>query len=162
MSRITTSKSSILAFAFAAASFIASTTQAVVYNVNRSVTNGALTANLIGTVTIPTGNYVIQNEGASPFTNVNLSLTVNSTSYNLVNALTGVIIGTGHFIINATPTTLTFSTANADGFNPADLVFSDTTVPASNNRYVIGSNGLPAFEAAYTNAGTVFANATLP
>src|SRR5262245_48359240 len=98
--------------------------RAVVYNVNRSFSDGVLTANLSGTVTIPTGNYVIQNQGPSPFTNVNLLLTVNATSYNLVNTLTELIQGPGQFIINATPTTLTFSTG---GSAVADLEFSDTT-----------------------------------
>ena len=134
---------------------ITSSAQAQIYSVNRSFTDGFNTATLIGTVDIPLGNYTIQNYGASPFTSVNLTLTVGGTPYTVDNALTGLIYGTGNFIINATPTTLTFSTANANGGNPADLVFSDNTAVETNDRYVIGSNGDPRFEAAYTGAGSV-------
>src|SRR5262245_36660522 len=98
---------------------IAGTAQAVVYDVNRSFTNGASTASLIGTLTIPIGSYTMGAYDASPFTNVNLSLTVNSTSYNLINALTGASYGSGYFIVNATPTALTFSTANGSSITPA-------------------------------------------
>jgi hypothetical protein len=134
------------------------TAQAVVYNVNRSFTNGASTATLTGTLSIPIGNYVIQNASVSPFTNVNLSLTTNATSYNLVNALTGIITG-GQFIIDATPTTLTF---NTNSISAADLVFSDTTGPFDNNRYVIGYDDAPGFQAAYTDTAGLFVPATLP
>src|SRR4051794_38596284 len=92
------------------------TARAVTYVVNRSFTNGASTATLTGTLDVPIGDYIIQNSSASPFTNVNLSLTVNAVSYNLVHALTDLINGTGQFGINATPTALSFSVANADGF----------------------------------------------
>src|SRR5262245_22270021 len=94
--------------------------QAIVYAVNRSFQ----TATLTGTVSIPAGNYVIQEQNPNPFTNVNLSLTVNAGSYNLVNALTDWIYNGGQFFINASPTTLTFS-ASGNGSGPADLVFSD-------------------------------------
>jgi hypothetical protein len=139
--------------------WLAVTAQAVVYNVNRSFTDGVLTATLTGTVSLPVGNHVIQNQGPSPFTNVNLSLTVNSTSYNLVNTLTDLIQGSGQFLINATPTTVTFST---NGISAADLVFSDTTQVFDNNRYVIGTDSTPMFEVAYTNSGDVLAFPTFP
>jgi hypothetical protein len=139
----------LLVFGFVAATLVASSIQATTYNVNRSFSGATLT----GTLDIPVGNYTIQNAGLSPFTAVDLTLTVNATPYNLVNALTGTILGTGQFIIDATPTTLTFDTANADGVNPADLVFSDTTLPFDHNRYAIGYNGLPGFEIAFTNTG---------
>jgi len=148
----------LLVFGFASAAILTSSAQATLYDVNRSFGGATLT----GTVEIPIGNYVIQNAGASPFTSVSLTLKVNATSYSLVNALTGVIYGSGQFLINATPTTLTFSTANADGSNPADLVFSDTIDPFSNNRYAIGSNGDPEFEVAYTDAGSALANPPFP
>jgi hypothetical protein len=70
------------------------------------------------------------------------------------HVLTGSILGTGEFLVNATATSLTFSTANANSGNPADLVFSDNTVVSANDRYVIGSDGAPHFEAAYTAAGS--------
>jgi len=134
---------------------IASSAQAQIYNVDRSITDGTSSATLIGTLDIPIGSYTIQNASASPFTSVNLTLTVNATIFVLDNALTGIITGTGQFFIDATPTTLTFSTANSDGGDPADLEFSDTTLLYANDRYVIGSNADPQFEAAYTAAGSV-------
>lgn len=134
---------------------IVSSAQAQIYNVDRSITDGTSSATLIGTLDIPIGSYTIQNASASPFTSVNLTLTVNATIFVLDNALTGIINGTGQFFIDATPTTLTFSTANSDGGDPADLEFSDTTLLYANDRYVIGSNADPQFEAAYTAAGSV-------
>jgi hypothetical protein len=142
--------------ATAIAVMITGSAQATLYDVNRSITDGSSIATLTGTVDCSVGTYDIMNQGASPFTAVNLILTVNGTSYTLNNALTGIIWGTGQFLIEATPTTLTFSTATADGGDPADLVFSDnTTDPYANDRYVIGSNADPQFEAAYTDAGNV-------
>jgi hypothetical protein len=133
----------------------ASSAQAEVYFVNRSFTDGSSIATLTGTVDIPLGSYTIQNEGASPFTSVNLTLTVNATGFAVNNVLTGLINGTGQFNINATATTLTFGTANSNGGNPADLEFSDTTDTQANDRYVLGSNGDPQFEAGFTSAGSV-------
>src|SRR5258706_10026685 len=141
---------------------IASSAQATLYNVNRSFTDGVSSATLTGTLGIPIGNYTIQNSSASPFTSVNLTLTVNGTPFLLQNALTDYIFGSGQFFIGATATTLTFSTANADGSNPADLIFSDNTNPGITNRYSIGYNGSPGFEVAYTHAGDVGATATFP
>ena len=132
--------------------------RAVVYNVNRSFTNGASTATLTGTLDSPIGHFVIQNAGPSPFTSVNLSLTTNATSYNLTNALTGIIQG-GQFIIDATPSTLTF---NTNSVGSADLVFSDQSDPYGNNRYVIGYDSIPGFQAAYTNNAAFYVAATLP
>jgi hypothetical protein len=119
---------------------------AVTYQVDRSFSEGASNVTLTGTVSVPLGNYVIQDATPNPLTAVNLSMTVDAASYNLTSALTHLISGTGQFIVDATPTTLVFSTANADGSNPADLLFSD---PAD-NYYAIGSNGDPAFEVAST------------
>jgi hypothetical protein len=158
-------KAKVLA-AIAVAAMAASSAHAIsptIYDVSRSFTDGTTVATLMGTVEIPLGSYTIQNMGASPFTTVNLTLTVNGTSYTVDNVLTGLINGTGQFFIDATPAALTFSTANADGSNPADLVFSDNpTDTQSNDRYVIGSNGNPAFEVAYTGAGSVGATPTFP
>jgi hypothetical protein len=91
---------------------------------------------------------------------VNLSLTVNATSYTLANTWTARINGTGQFLINATPTTLTFSTANADGQNSAILYFLPS-FPGL-NEYHIGSDSVSMFEEAITGAGDVFARSTLP
>src|SRR5208337_3197032 len=73
---------------------IASSVQAEIYNVDRAFTQGVLAATLIGTVDIPLGNYTIQNSSASPFSSVNLTLTVGGTPYTLDSVLTGIIIGT--------------------------------------------------------------------
>jgi hypothetical protein len=80
--------------------------QALVYNVNRSYPNWALT----GTVTCPTGNFVIENQSASPFTDVSLVLTFTGyPPHNLFNLSTEGVTGPGKFVINATATTLSFS-----------------------------------------------------
>lgn len=152
-------KNGLLFLAFAA--MLTSSTQAALYQVNRSFMSGPTTATLTGTVDIPLGNYVIQNMAPNPFTSVNLTLTVNATPFNLINALTNDITGTGQFTINASPTTLIFS-ASGNGANPADLVFSDNFNPQSFNRYAIGSDGNPAFETAVTMAGSAFANVQFP
>jgi hypothetical protein len=106
---------------------IASSAQALIYTIDRSITDGVAdaTANLTGTLDIPVGNYTIQNSSASPFTSVNLTLTVLGTPYIVDNVLTGIIRGTGQFFVDAGSTTLTFSTANSNVSNPADLEFSD-------------------------------------
>src|SRR6266446_1184759 len=101
----------------AIALIISNSAQAAQYHVNRSFTDGSSSATLTGTLDIPMGSYTIQNSGPSPFTAVNLTLTVNGTPFTLTHALTGVIHGTGQFLISATPTTLTFNTANANGGN---------------------------------------------
>jgi hypothetical protein len=131
------------------------------YAINRSFTDGDV-ATLIGTVDIPQGNYTIMNAAASPFTAVDLILTVNNVSHPLNYALTDIILGTGRFFINAGPTSLIFNTANADGLNPADLVFSASLNPLAAPRYVIGYNGFPGFEVAYTPSGDVNTGIALP
>jgi hypothetical protein len=139
--------SGFLLFIFAAASIVTSTATAVTYQVDRFFSEGASNVTLTGVVSVPLGNYVIQNAIPNPFTAIKLSMTVDAASYSLTNALTHLIFGTGQFIVDATPTKLVFRTANADGLNPADLLFSD---PA-NNYYGIGSDEDPAFEAASTS-----------
>lgn len=128
------------------------------YAVDRSFTDGINTSTLVGTVSIPVGNYTIQNSSASPFTSVNLTLTVAGTPYTVDNALTAGIFGTGQFMINASPTSLTFNTANFNASNPADLTFSQTTM-ASGGEYFIGSDGDPHFEAAYTGSAYILSSA---
>jgi hypothetical protein len=128
------------------------------YNVNRLFGNASLT----GTVDVPIGNYTIMNETPNPFTAVDLTLTVNGTPFGLTHALTGLIRGTGQFFIEATSTTLTFSTANANGSNPADLIFSDNLDTQSINKYGIGYNGHPGFEVGDTAAGSVIVDAMFP
>lgn len=125
------------------------------YVVNRSFSDGVKTATLTGSIDIALGNYVIQNNSGSPFTSVNLVLTVGSTSYNVNNVSTQLILGTGVFNIAATATELIFD-FSGNGGNPADLGFFETN--GFGNRYYIGSNGNPAFEVAYTAAGDVLAN----
>jgi hypothetical protein len=130
---------------------VSSRVEAVVYEVNRTFSDGFSTAMLTGTVSVPLGNYVIQNASPSPFTAVNLTLTVNAVPYSLTNALTDVITGTGQFTIDATATDLIFI-ASGDVANPADLVFSDNLNPNAPNRYSIGSDGIPAFQIAATES----------
>lgn len=133
--------------------------EAATYDVNLSFTGGG-TASLVGTVDLPLGNYTIMNGAPDPFTAVNLTLTVNGTPYSLVQADTSLIHGTGQFLINANASTLIFNTANTDGKNPADLTFRTAS---TNDRYIIGSDFTPAFEAAYTSAGDVLnTNITFP
>jgi hypothetical protein len=132
----------------------------VTYTIDREFPD--LAATLTGTVQIPEGSFTIMNQGPSPFTSVDLTLTVNGTSYALTTAFTGAIRGTGEFLINATSTTLTFDALNADGSNPADLQFFPGNV-FSMNRYVIGHDGSPGgFEtiSSATGGGTVMT--TLP
>jgi hypothetical protein len=128
------------------------------YTVNRSFGEASLT----GTVDVPIGVYAIENGIPNPFTAVALTLTVNGTSYNLTHARTDLISGTGQFFIEATATSLTFGTANADLSNPADLIFSDSTDTSAGNLYLIGTDEVPGFEAAYTAAGDVEADVTFP
>lgn len=153
--------SGLLVAALVTASIVTSSTNAAVYAVNRSFSNGLHTATLTGTVSLPVGYYDIQNSTPNPFTAVNLTLTVDSTPYHLTHALTDVIFGTGQFLIDASPTELRF-VASGDATNPADLVFSDNTDPSAFNRYAIGSNGVPEFEAAITEEGMVIGDVRFP
>jgi hypothetical protein len=155
--KLTTMKPAIITVTLAIAVMIPTVAQAqlMTYYVDNTFSEGSTDATLTGTLGIPIGNYTIKNSSASPFTFVNLTLTVNATSYTVDNALTGTISGTGQFFIDATSTTLTFNTANSSGQNPANLVFSDNTNPQYDDRYVIGSDATPNFEAAYTDAGSV-------
>src|SRR5690242_5644873 len=89
------------------------------YTVNRLFSDGVDTATLVGTVDIAEGNYTITNGGSSPFTAISLTLTANGTPYTVDNTLTGIILGTGQFLITASPTQLIFGTASADSGNPA-------------------------------------------
>ena len=125
---------------------------AATYVVNRSWSGPGGTASLLGTVDLPLGNYTIMNGAPSPFTAINLTLTVNGTSYSLVLADTSLIAGTGQFLINANASTLIFDTANFGGGTPADLTFKTAS---TDDRYIIGSDADPHFEAGYTSAGDV-------
>ena len=120
---------------------------AVTFTVNRSWSGFGNNASLVGTVDVPVGSYTIQNGTPNPFTNVNLILTVNGNPFPVLNAAdTSNISGTGQFLVNATSSTLTFNTANADGSNPADLVFVNSSTGFGGPFYVIGTDGVPGFE----------------
>ena len=93
------------------------------------------------------------NGGPSPFTDVNLILTIEGTPFFLDHPDTSLIFGTGQFLINATASFLIFNTANANGLNPADLEFFNSNNTA---RYVIGSDGNPHFEIGITPLGHDF------
>jgi hypothetical protein len=126
----------------------------VIYQVDRSFPGGPNFVTLAGTVDVPLGSYTITNRGASPFTSVDLTLTVNGTSYSLTHVFTDLISGTGEFFINATPASLTFNVANANGSNPADLIFSENSSFAfASDRYTIGTDGVSEIESVVTGAG---------
>jgi hypothetical protein len=139
-----------------------SNANAVIYQVDRSFGGGVT---LDGTVDIPLGSYTIVNAGPSPFTSVNLTLTVNGTSYGVDNVLTGGInnyvvngvVYSPEFLINATPTSLIFSTYLPNGMGSADLVFSDKPLGPFyvNNRYSVGYDSGGQFEAVSTDAGSL-------
>jgi hypothetical protein len=123
---------------------------AVTFTVNRSWSSGSNNASLVGTVDVPVGSYTIQNGTPNPFTNVNLILTVNGNPFPVLNAAnTSLIWGTGQFLVNATSSTLTFNTANANGSNPADLVFVNSSAGLDGQKYAIGFDGIPGFETTY-------------
>jgi hypothetical protein len=133
-----------------------------IYDVYRSFSDQDWTATLAGTVAIPEGNYTLMNRAPSPFTSVDLTLTMNGNSYPLHHASTDLIYGTGQFIVLASPTTLTFNTANADSTNPADLIFSYGADSQSPPRYGLGSDGNPNFEIAITDEISLLANPNFP
>jgi len=112
--------------------------KAITYTVNRSWSSGSDNASLVGTVDVPIGSYTIQNGTPNPFTNVNLTLTVNSNPFTLNTADTSFIYGTGQFLVNATSSTLTFNT-NVSGFNAARVRFQNSGNPFGNRRYEIGT-----------------------
>ena len=115
--------------------------KAITYTVNRSWSNGSNNASLVGTVDVPIGSYTINSTGTpNPFTNVNLTLTVNGTPFTLDTVVipSGSISGTGQFLVNATSSTLTFNT-NVSGFNAARVRFQNSGNPFGNRWYDIGT-----------------------
>jgi hypothetical protein len=127
---------------------------AVIYQVDRSFPGGPNFVSLAGTVDVPLGSYTIMNKGPSPFTSVDLTLTVNGISYSVNYVFTDFISGSGEFLIDATATSLTFNTANANGQNPADLVFSaNSSAVFATDRYSIGGDSGGSFEGVVTGAG---------
>ena len=115
--------------------------KAITYTVNRSWSNGSNNASLVGTVDVPIGSYTINSTGTpNPFTNVNLTLTVNGTPFTLDTVVipSGSISGTGQFLVNATSSTLTFNT-NVSGFNAARVRFQNSGNPFGNRWYEIGT-----------------------
>ncbi|GCA93042.1 PEP-CTERM sorting domain-containing protein [Microcystis aeruginosa] len=115
--------------------------KAITYTVNRSWSSGSDNASLVGTVDVPIGSYTINSTGTpNPFTNVNLTLTVNGTPFTLDTVVipSGSISGTGQFLVNATSSTLTFNT-NVSGFNAARVRFQNSGNPFGNRRYEIGT-----------------------
>jgi hypothetical protein len=122
---------------------------AVTFTVNRSWSESGNNASLVGTVDVPVGSYTIQNGTPNPFTNVNLILTVNGNPFPVLNAAnTSSISGTGQFLVNATSSTLTFNTANANGSNTADLAFVNSSTGFGGPLYAIGFDSIPGFEIA--------------
>ncbi|GCA78505.1 PEP-CTERM sorting domain-containing protein [Microcystis aeruginosa] len=134
---------------------------AVTFTVNRSWSNGSNNASLVGTVDVPIGSYTIQNGTPNPFTNVNLILTVNGNPFTLDAANTSGVFGTGQFLVNATSSTLTFNTANADGSNHAFLAFVDSSTGLTGPLYGIASQNVSA-EVGGSTLVSVFAQLTFP
>ncbi len=116
--------------------------KAVTFTVNRSWSQSGNNASLVGTVDVPIGSYTIDSTGTpNPFTNVNLTLTVNGNPFTLDTVVvipSGSIIGTGQFLVNATSSTLTFNT-NVSGFDRATVRFQNSGNPFGNRRYEIGT-----------------------
>lgn len=137
--------------------------KAVTFTVNRSWSNGSDNASLVGTVDVPIGSYTINSTGTpNPFTNVNLTLTVNGNPFTLDAANTLLLSGTGQFLVNATSSTLTFNTANASAGNAAELAFVNSSTGNGGPGYVIGTNAGSGFEIATKTSPNVFAQLTLP
>jgi hypothetical protein len=117
----------------------------------------------VGTVDVPVGSYTIQNGTPNPFTNVNLILTVNGNPFPVLNAAnTSLVLGTGQFLVNATSSTLTFNTANANGINPANLAFVNSSTGLGGPRYAIGFDASPGFENAINTSPIVVASVAFP
>ncbi|TRU94073.1 MAG: PEP-CTERM sorting domain-containing protein [Microcystis wesenbergii Mw_QC_B_20070930_S4] len=136
---------------------------AVTFTVNRSWSSGSDTASLVGTVDVPVGSYTIQNGTPNPFTNVNLILTVNGNPFPVLNAAnTSSISGTGQFLVNATSSTLTFNTANANGSNAANLAFVNSSTGFGGPLYGIGFDSTPGFEVAFGTTPGVLASVAFP
>ncbi|REJ39295.1 MAG: PEP-CTERM sorting domain-containing protein [Microcystis flos-aquae DF17] len=116
--------------------------KAVTFTVNRSWSQSGNNASLVGTVDVPIGSYTIDSTGTpNPFTNVNLTLTVNGNPFTLDTVVvipSGSIIGTGQFLVNATSSTLTFNT-NVSGFDRATVRFQNSGNPFGNRWYEIGT-----------------------
>lgn len=89
------------------------------YKVDRSWTDGSSNASLVGTVDVPLGSYAIQSGSGTlgPFTNVNLTLKVDSNSFPLNISAIVTQGANAKFLVNATSSALTFDTsgASADG-----------------------------------------------
>jgi hypothetical protein len=81
------------------------------FNVNRSWSDASGTASLVGTVDVPVGSYTIQNGTPNPFTNVNLTLTLNGNAVTLNAVDLTDTLAPAQFLVNATSSVLTF---NAD------------------------------------------------
>jgi hypothetical protein len=128
------------------------------YAVDESFSFGDTNVTLTGTLDIPEGSYVLMGDYSHPFTSINLTLTMDGSSYDLDHSV-DEIQGSGEFLIDATATTLTFNTADANGVNSADLLFEDEY---DYNEYGIGSDADPAFEAAYTETESDIQSAIAP
>jgi len=136
---------------------------AVTFTVNRSWSESGNNASLVGTVDVPVGSYTIQNGTPNPFTNVNLILTVNGNPFPVLNAAdTSNISGTGQFLVNATSSTLTFNTANANGSNAANLAFVNSSTGFGGPLYGIGFDSTPGFEVAFGTTPGVLASVAFP
>ncbi|TRU94088.1 MAG: PEP-CTERM sorting domain-containing protein [Microcystis wesenbergii Mw_QC_B_20070930_S4] len=113
------------------------------FNVNRSWSDGSDTASLVGTVDVPLGSYTIQDGAPNPFTNVNLTLTVNGNAVTLNAVDLTDTSAPAQFLVDATSSVLTF---NPDVSDPgcssssicsSSLEFIDSSLGLSGPRYSI-------------------------
>ncbi|TRU30456.1 MAG: PEP-CTERM sorting domain-containing protein [Microcystis aeruginosa Ma_QC_B_20070730_S2] len=111
------------------------------FNVNRSWSGGGGTASLVGTVDVPVGSYTIQNGTPNPFTNVNLTLTVNGNAVTLNAVSVAATAAPAQFLVDATSSVLTFN-ADVSGCSSnceSLLKFIDSSQGLSGPLYFIGS-----------------------
>ena len=117
---------------------------AVTFNVNRSWSEGTNNASLVGTVDVSVGSYTIQNGSPNPFTNVNLTLTINGNAVTLNAVALTNTSAPAQFLVNATSSVLTFnpdvSDAGCSFSCVSNLVFLDSSQGQANGPiYSIGS-----------------------
>jgi hypothetical protein len=114
------------------------------FNVNRSWSSGSDTASLVGTVDVPLGSYTIQNGTPNPFTNVNLTLTVNGNAVTLNAVDVANTLTPAQFLVNATSSVLTFNadTSGCSDICQSELQFIDSSQGLSGPLYRIGSSFL--------------------
>lgn len=85
----------------------ASRASALTYTVNQLISDGTLSATVTGTIDVGLGDYTLT-DGGTPFSSVNLLLTIGSSTYEL-NAAGVTGDGTGQLFVSATSEFLTLN-----------------------------------------------------